>query len=215
MTVLVPAPTLIYRFFHIDNLTVYLNREVLHAPNFEPDDGLKYKPIHNVNIQSSRHNKTVPCGNQGTLHDYVPFYFGPLSPMLLQLHTDQVEGYDEGQEPLVYVVSSVQEIQRSNLSYVFTDGHGIASFTSWYDDMTDLDKVDWNVVAARYWRDTMDDMDRQRRKQSEFLIHSFCPWECVDYIAVCNQTIKLEVENILNDFNLSNTRTIVKSQWYF
>ena len=81
--------------------------------------------------------------------------------------------------------------------------------------MTDLDKVDWNVVAARYWRDTMDDMDRQRRKQSEFLIHSFCPWECVDYIAVCNQTIKLEVENILNDFNLSNTRTIVKSQWYF
>ena len=135
--------------------------------------------------------------------------------MLLQLHTGQVDGYDEDQEPLIYVVSSVQKIQQSDLSYVFTDGHGIARYTSWYDDMKDLDKVDWNVVSARYWRDTIDDMDRQRRKQSEFLIYSFCPWECVDYIAVCNQTKKLEVDKILNDFNLSNTKTIVEPLWYY
>ena len=30
------------------------------------------------------------------MHDYVPFYFGVLSPMLLQLKTGRVTGYNEG-----------------------------------------------------------------------------------------------------------------------
>jgi len=68
---------------------------------------------------------------------------------------------------------------------------------------------------CRYWSGSIDDMDYQRRKQSEFLIHRFCPWECVDYIAVYNQTIKIEVENILNNYNSSNMKTIVKSQLYY
>jgi hypothetical protein len=46
----------------------------------------------------------------GALHDYVPFYFGFLSPMLLQLKTGRVTGYNEGQEPLVYLKSTVQAV---------------------------------------------------------------------------------------------------------
>jgi hypothetical protein len=101
-----PVPTPIIRFIHIANLAVCLKRGGLYAPNHEPDDGLKYKPIHNVEIQNKRAVCAIDCGPGGVIHDYVAFYFGPLSPMMLQLKTGQVAGYTEGQEPLIYLVSN-------------------------------------------------------------------------------------------------------------
>ena len=35
---------------------------------------------------------------------------------------------------------------------------------------TRLDQVDWETVYQCYWRDEVGDMDRQRRKQAEFLM---------------------------------------------
>ncbi len=52
--------------------------------------------------------------------------------MLLQLKTERVTGYTEGQEPLIYLVSTVQAVQQNGVEFVFSDGHGIAAFTNWY-----------------------------------------------------------------------------------
>ena len=56
------------------------------------------------------------------------------------------------------------EIQQAQLDFVFSDGHGIAAFTQWFDNVTELNQIDWDVVYADYWADTIADMDRQRRK---------------------------------------------------
>ena len=109
----VASPTPIYRFLHVDNLPIYLQRAALHAPNHIPNDGLVYKTIHNVNIQQRRKVTRLPCGPRGVIHDYVSFYFGPRSPMLFQLHTGRVAGYTEKQEPLIYLVSMVQAVVQS------------------------------------------------------------------------------------------------------
>jgi len=95
----IPIPTPIFRFMHVDNLTACLNHRALHAPNFTPLDGHNYKTIHNLDIQQQRKHMHIPCGPRWVIHDYVSFYFGYLSPMLLQLKTGQVRGYNEGQEP--------------------------------------------------------------------------------------------------------------------
>jgi hypothetical protein len=158
----VPDPTRIYRFIHVENLSIYLQRKALHAPNHTPANGLIYKTIHNLEIQDERKKTKIHGGPGGVIHDYVGFYFGYLSPMLLQLKTGRVEGYDEGQEPLIYLVSTAQDVNASGLRFVFSDGHGIAAFTRWYDDLNDLDNVDWSIVYERYWRDTLNDMDRHR-----------------------------------------------------
>ncbi|MCK4390123.1 MAG: DUF4433 domain-containing protein [Desulfobacterales bacterium] len=68
----------------------------------------------------------IPCGPGGVIHDYVSFYFGYLCPMLLQLHTGRVEGYADGQDPIIYLVSTVQTVLESGSGFVFSDGHGIA-----------------------------------------------------------------------------------------
>ena len=41
--------------------------------------------------------------------DYVPFYFGPKSPMLYAIKQGKVEGY-QGQREIVYLVAAAEEI---------------------------------------------------------------------------------------------------------
>lgn len=186
---------------HQDNLHICLRRGGIYAPNHTPADGLTYKVIHNMEIQSRRQRTAIPCGPGGTIHDYVSFYFGFLSPMLLQLKTGQVRDYAEGQEPLIYLIATAQDIQQHGTRFVFADGHGLASFTQWYNDLRDLDKVDWTAVNLRYWADTQDDKDRQRRKQAEFLIYQFCDWSLIREIVVMNAGIKTKSSRFC-----SNTR---------
>jgi hypothetical protein len=115
----------LFRIVHVDTLPTLLRRGGLHAPNHTPADGLPYRTIHNATVQASRRNRVVPCGPGGTVHDYVPFYFGPHSVMLLNLHTGRVEGYNGGQEPIIYLVTSIGRIVAAGLPYVFTDGHWV------------------------------------------------------------------------------------------
>lgn len=213
---MIPNPTPIYRIVHIDNLANCLKRAALWAPNYNPNDGLLYCTIHNAMIQEKRAVRTIPCGPGGVAHDYLPFYFGYLSPMLLQLKTGQVEGYAEGQEPIIYLVTSAQAVARSGMEFVFSDGHGIAAFTEWSDNLAELNRVDWDMVYQRYWKDTEADPDRQRRKQAEFLIHRRCDWALIQGIAVINDTMKARVEEILGPFDTSLHRPVkVKRDWYY
>ena len=212
----VPTPTPIFRFLHVDNLETCLRRGGLHAPNHTPKDGLPYKTIHNVDVQAQRKVTRIPCGPRGVIHDYVAFYFGYLSPMLLQLKTGRVEGYDDGQDPLIYLVSTAQAVADGGAQFVFSDGHGIAAFTNWYDDLARLDQVDWNMVYQRYWADNLDDMDRQRRKQAEFLVHRRCDWSLILEIGVLNERMKTRVERILGGFPQGVNRPVnVRRQWYY
>lgn len=142
------------RLVHVSNLAALLARGRLHAPLHVPDDGHPYRTIHDTEVQANRRIKEVPCGPGGTVHDYLPFYFGPLSVMLLKLKSGQVEGYAEGQEPLVYLRTTVQAVMRAGCPFVFTDGHGLAKFTRWFDEPAHLDAIDWPLVRDRFWADT-------------------------------------------------------------
>ncbi len=207
-------PTPIYRLMHPGSLPVCLVRGGMHAPHHVPNDGREYRTIHNVEIQQVRRRRNIPCGPGGTVHDYVSFYLGPRSTMLLQLHTGRVVGYHEGQAPLIYVVSNVQAIINARLGFVFSDGHGIAAFTKWFDNISDLIEVDWDMVYADYWADNVEDNDRQRRKQAEFLVHRSCPWEVVTRIGVLDSAVRQEVNSILADHR-TTTPTEVHRGWYY
>lgn len=210
-----PNPTPIFRFIHIDNLRGCLEHRGLHSPNHCPDE-LIYRTIHNVEVQNKRHVTKIPCGPGGSIHDYVPFYFGYLSPMMLNLKSGRVPGYDEGQAPLIYLVSTAQAIRDSGTEFVFSNGHGLATFTDWFDDLEELDEVDWNMVYQRYWADNLQDMDRQRRKQAEFLVNRFCDWAVIQSIGVLNRKIKRRVEEIMDGYPVAlRKRAVVKPDWYY
>ncbi|HAT1879868.1 TPA: DUF4433 domain-containing protein [Legionella pneumophila] len=200
MTIPVPSEIQLYRLTHINNLNLLMQRGGLHSPNNTPNDGYIYRTIHDATVQANRKVTPIPCGARGNVHDYVPFYFGTHSPMLLQLKTGQVAGYTEGQDPLIYLVTSLDLIISNGCRYVFSDGHGLATYTDWYDNLNDLDKIDWDIVKQKFWADTAEDGDRQRRKQAEFLVHSFCDWSLIKGIAVLNDQMKQNVEAIMANY---------------
>lgn len=213
---MIPNPTPVLRFTHVDNLETIIRRGGLHAPNHVPNDGLPYRFCHSVEVQSARAAVPILLDPGGTIHDYIPFYFGYLSPMMLNLKTGRVEGYSEGQDPLIYLVSSAQAIRAAGLRFVFSDGHGLAMFTEWFDDLARLDAIDWDVVNLRYWTDTINDMDRQRKKQAEFLVHQYCPWSLVQEIVVIDAAMRHRVESIQAAFPAAQRRVVrIDRNWYY
>lgn len=136
--------------------------------------------------------------------------------MLLNLHSGRVPGYDEGQSPIVYLVSSIERVNAAGRPWVFSDGHGLAALTSWYDDASSLGEVDWDLVAERYWRDTPEDNDRKRRKQAEFLVWEHLPWSALAGIAVLNDATKAKVDLALAAHPQgAGTKVLKKPDWYY
>jgi hypothetical protein len=136
--------------------------------------------------------------------------------MMLQLKTGQVAGYNEGQKPLIYLVSCAEDVAAAGCRIAFTDGHGIAAFTQFFDDLADLDKIDWKTVRLKYWADTPDDNDRQRRKQAEFLVHRYVPWDLTHGIAVIDEPMKGRVEAVLENYPDTHQPIVkVVRRWYY
>jgi hypothetical protein len=72
------------------------------------------------------------------------------------------------------------------------------------------------MVYQRYWGDNIDDMDRQRRKQAEFLVHRFCSWDLIERIAVFNVAMQARVEAVLAEYAARMRRAVtVQRDWYY
>jgi hypothetical protein len=210
-----PVPTFIYHITHVDNL-----------PGIVAAGGLYCKaqasmPAQRVNVshydlQERRGRCIVTCGPGGNLHDYVPFYFAPRSPMLYALYRGNVAGYQGGQTPIVYLVASAQRIHEREIPFVFSDGHPIMALSRFYERLEDLDYVDWEVMAGRYWNDTIEHPNRKQLRQAEFLVLGFFPWDCVDWLAVRTQTMEAQVRSFLEALPSSARRPVRRMpQWYF
>ena len=209
-----PYPTPIYHITHMDSLDSMLSNGGMLAKNECDRRGITPVNISYAGIQDRRATTLVPCGAGGTLHDYIPFYFAPRSPMLYTINNNNVPGYDEGQGPIVHIVSSAQAIESNCNGWVFTDGHAIMDLTDFYSDLDDLDKIDWAVMEAKYWRGTLADGDRKRRRQAEFLIHNVFPWNLVHEIGVMTEAIGAWVNSVCANRDVP-TVVNVRRNWYY
>ena len=162
-----------------------LCRRTVHA------EGIQFQTISNEAIEDKRATTVVPCGPGGTLHDYVPFHFGPRSPMMSRISYRNLSAYTQGQRPLLYLVTSVATITAAGLQLVYTDGHPLAALSDTFDDADQIEaRVDLALMRERYWKDTEDDPDRERRRQAELLVHHCVPWGVIEEIGVMDSAIK-------------------------
>ncbi len=84
-------------------------------------------------------------------------------------------------------------------------------------NLSQLEKIDWNLMEEIYWADTREDMDRSRRRQAEFLVHRFFPWNLFIEIGVMNAEI---AEVIKGSVGTSQHRSkippiVIVPQWYY
>lgn len=154
----------------------------------------------------------------GVVADYVPFYFCNRSPMLGAISQGKVRSFAGGQEEVVYLVSSAQRIAKTDLVWFFTDGHAAEPMTDFFEDLADLDKVDWEAVETWKWggRWRTADPDITRRKQAEFLTHRFFPWSEVIGVAVMNASAEARVRQVFEKTRPAvNLPLKIKPDWYY
>lgn len=178
----VPEKIWLYRITHYSNLPHILRHGIVTSKH--PDASNAFVSIGKATLIESRSHTKVPVPPYGELSDYVPFYFGPHSPMLFQIITGNGGVPKKPQGEIVYLISSLDRIIEAGCRFCFTDGHAWNSMSRFYDDAGYLYRIDWEMVKEKQWSDTEEDFDRKRRKQAELLVHFHVPVSCVDAIVV-------------------------------
>ncbi|MCA8831914.1 type II toxin-antitoxin system toxin DNA ADP-ribosyl transferase DarT [Hymenobacter pini] len=202
-----PIPTRIYRITHLINLPDTLQHG-LFCRNHPAPPGGPYRNIGDADLTSRRGSKAVTVAPGGVLNDYVPFYLGPRSPMLYRISRNAP------QSDIVYLVSHVQRLQQLALPFVFTDGHAYEAFTSYYQDPAQLAGLAWDDIYAEQWKPTEQNPHRQRHKQAELLVHRAVPVNALLGIAVYDEHIRTQVEQIVQQAGLQLPVAVAKS-WYY
>jgi hypothetical protein len=204
----------IYHITHIRNLPNILKDGGLWCDRVVSQRNLAHVSIAHQHIKDRRAQKNVPLPPHGVVADYVPFYFGPRSPMLYSISRGNVAGYQGGQSEVLHFVASAESILQSGLAFVFTDGHAEMNISHFYQDLRDLNKIDWEVMNSVYWRDTNVDGDRKRRRQAEFLVYEFFPFSLFEKIGAINQTTAKQAATLLGEIH---PRPIIQAEptWYY
>lgn len=116
-------------------------------------------------------------------------------------------------QDIVNCISTVAKIIECGLDYLFTDGHAVALFTSFYDSaqINNINQlVDFNAVRVKYWKNE-NDLDLKRRKEAEFLVGSDIPVHAIVGYIVYNEAAKLQ----LLGMGIPEKKIIIKGECYF
>ncbi len=207
-----PKPTLLYHFTHFSHLPSILSRGVV----CDSDVGRSLlAEVGNPRIKAQRRRRLVEVGPGGVVADYVPFYFAPRSPMLYSAVFGGVPEYAGDQDGLVYLVTSVERLVEFGASMVFTDRNATILLAEMTTDVAALDDlIDWELMKARYWSNTVEDPERRERRMAECLVYRRLSWETVIGVATRTRARHDEARGLLA---AAGCTTIVKVRpdWYF
>ena len=208
----IPNPVYLYRILDYRNLDFVLKHGI-NCPSSilkDPD----YINIGNKDVIGKRGNTTISVVPGGDIHNYVSFYFGPKSPMLFSIKHKNSD-YEGTQDDIIYLITSIDKVVENKLKFVFTDGHAMMSLTNHYNDLKHLDKIDWEIIKAKYWHDIPPDIvDRKRKRMAEFLIHKHVAVELIIGIGTVNNNVKKIAEDIVENNNLAIPVKVLEN-WYY
>lgn len=179
----------IYHFTHIDNLPGLLRTGFL-AKNHPKFPLTKYKSVAAEGIQRVRAKMPVTCGPKGVVHDYVPLYFGSVSPMFLGV----VNKKNIDQMDVLYFEFPISLVTRDDV--VFTDASANTEYEppNFFSNPADLVNLNWKIIDSRKWS-TPEHLLHQR--MAEVLIHRQVSILEAQRIVVWNEGIQRAVEKVL------------------
>jgi hypothetical protein len=212
MSNLGPDKAYIFRITHIENVPWILEHG-LHCRNANVCDP-NYRDIGNPDLITKRAQRGVPISPGGTLSDYIPFYFTPHSPMLLNIKTGYGGMKQTPMAEIVILVSSLRAVAAHGGAFVFTDRHAYLWTAEFFNDLGDLERVDWALIQRRDFARDPDDPGKMERYQAEALVHRHLPVKALAGLAcqsqLQEQRLAAEVEKTGHPLKI-----VVKPDWYF
>ena len=202
----------IFRITHIDNIPWILENG-LHARNGEKFDP-KYRNIGNLDLIAKRSTRAVGINPFGVLDDYIPFYFTPYSIMLYNIHTGCGVSKVPNDE-IVIMVADLKELADNDARFVFTNQHAYPATTEYFNQVSSLDQIDWNILQARDFRhDPYNDPGRKERYQAEALIWKHLPLSSLKGLCCYSKKVEVHIQRQVEALKL-NLKVAAQPLWYF
>ena len=207
-----PDKALIFRITHRDNVPWILDNGLhsrnsgVAAPNFVA--------IGNLELIDKRQKRNVPIPPAGTLSNYIPFYFTPYSPMMLNIKTGHGGIRTRRNDEIVIVVTSLHRLQKEKVKFVFTDRHAYLRAAEFSSDLGDLNRIDWDILQNRDFRRDPDNPEKFERYQAEALVHQHLPISALLGIACYDSTTKTGLMAETAERNL-DLKILDQPNWYF
>ncbi|SDW60534.1 type II toxin-antitoxin system toxin DNA ADP-ribosyl transferase DarT [Nitrosomonas communis] len=221
-----PQPVRLFHITAITNLSAICTSGALVSKNLGASAGINYQNIAHQGAQSVRGYRNVPDPPGGTVHDFVPFYFAPRSPMLYAINGGRVTGCELRQKDIVYLETSVDRVTAHGAAFVFYDRNATLAFSTPYTDLAKLhDAIAWHLLMesptldgfCKYWQNNPSSLryaDRMERRQAEFLVKDRVSLDVFLRIGVIDQAAADKVNSILAVSGV-NLRVDIMQNWYF
>ena len=212
-----PANPKICHITHVNNLLGIVQANGLWSDAKRIELGLGTSLIGMSRIKQRRLTEIdVTCHPGTKVGQYVPFFYCPRSIMLYILHRgnhDDID-YRDGQGPIVHLVAdldaSIQWAASGGIPWALSPTNASARYTSFFNQRADLNRIDWQAVFNRDFRDPA----VKEAKQAEFLMFNWFPWALVEQIGVFDQTVALTaLQHIAGAAH--QPPVLTKNAWYF
>tara|TARA_R110000823_G_scaffold19901_3_gene61270 strand:+ start:1766 stop:2416 length:651 start_codon:yes stop_codon:yes gene_type:complete len=207
-----PDKALIFRITHRKNVPWLLDHG-LHSSSSELQDG-NFITIGNQDLIQDRNIHEVPIDPGGVLSDYIPFYFTPYSPMLLNIVTGR-NVQKRSKSDIVILVSSIPKVDEAGIPFLFTDRHARlinAAFSNRKEDLATM--VRWDLLQARDFKKDPEDPEKSELYQAEALVHRHLPVDALLGIVAYNDLTKGEVQALVDDRQL-DLSVYSRPTWFF
>ncbi len=207
-----PDNAWIFRITHIQNVPWILENG-LHCKNsgqFDPG----FVTIGNPDLIAKRQARPVPIQPRGTLSDYIPFYFTPLSPMMYNIVTGWGDIPRRPNSDIVIMVSSLRSLADSGIDAVYTDRHAYLKTARFLSSLDDLNQIDWVRLQNRDFRRDPDDPEKTDRYQAEALVHRHLPVEALSGIVCYSDAEQRLLEKRSNELGVTLPIKAYR-RWYF
>ena len=221
-----PQPTRLFHITALANLQGICATGALVSKNVGTMAGISYQNIAHAGAQGARAQRSVPNPPGGFLHDFVPFYFAPRSPMLYAINGGRVDGCQWRQQDIVYFETTVQAVTQASTEFVFFDRNATLNISTGYTDLSKMDEaIAWDIFTeapqldgfCQYWQSKpaiLRYADRMERRQAEFLVKNCVALTCVTRLGVIDMDHQSEVRAILKNSGVLLPVDIMR-EWYF
>ncbi|GEM90047.1 hypothetical protein ODE01S_14810 [Oceanithermus desulfurans NBRC 100063] len=160
----------------------------------------------------------VACYPGTKVGEYVPFYYCPRSIMLYILYKGGHPDIDftEGQEPIIHLEAdlyrAIEWAERKGAKWALSFGNAGAYAVEFGCNPGDFKRLDWDAIAATDFRG----VDVKERKQAEFLVYEFFPFELIRRIGVYSEEIRRKVVQTLLQHGQAICLDVrVMKGWYY